>query len=108
MHLVVKKEDYIGVFGYFGDTLETIVNTSGKTVTFTLVVSNTDQRILTLENDESYDIRLGDGSRLDAETCIRSRFMPHVRTLETISLDVIWAGPSRACSGPCAGIAPGL
>ncbi len=108
MHLEVKKEEYIGVFGYFGDTLERIVNTSGKTITITLVVSNTDQRILTLGNDESYDIYLGDGSRLDAETCIRSRFMPHVRTLETITLDVIWAGPSRACSGPHAGITPGL
>lgn len=107
MQLVVTKEDYVGVFGYFGDALETIVNTSGRTITFTLVVSNTDQRILTLKEDESYDIHLGDGSRLDAETCIRARFMPHVRTLETIVLDVIWAGPSRA-SGPCAGIAPGL
>lgn len=100
MHLVVKKEEYIGVFGYLGDTLETIVNISGKTITFTLVVSNTDQRILTLGEDESYDIYLGDGSRIDAETCIRARFMPHVRTFETIALDVMWAGPSRSWRGP--------
>lgn len=80
---ILKQEEY-AVFGYLADILYSIVNKTGKTIQILLVLENDDQRPLTLDSNQRYIIDM------DVGPCIKRRFMPYVKTVETIQLDVEW------------------
>lgn len=82
--LRILDDEEIGVFGYFASHLDSIVNVSGRRITCTVVLGPIDSRLISLDEGERYAICL------DTETCIRRRFMPHIRTTETVEFDVVW------------------
>ena len=87
-HRLIVPPGDVGVLGYLGDRVQAIVNRSGAPVRCTFAVSPTDCRALLLGNDELYPVHI------DAENCIRQRFMPHIvesSGAQTIALDVLWS-----------------
>jgi hypothetical protein len=80
---ILQQEEY-AVFGYLADILYAITNKTGKPIDILLVLDNDDQRPLTLDTNQCYIIDM------DVGPCIKRRFMPFVKTYETIQLDVEW------------------
>jgi hypothetical protein len=86
-HRLIVPPGDVGVLGYLGDRVQAIINRSGVPVRCSFAVSPTDCRALLLGNDELYPVQI------DADTCIRQRFMPHIVEscgAQTIALDVLW------------------
>lgn len=80
----VSSDEEFGVLGYFGDILVALENKSGRSVRFGLALSENVQHDVFLQNNQRWDIDML------AVDFIRKRFMPYIRTNETIEIDVVW------------------
>lgn len=80
---ILKQEEY-AVFGYLADILYAITNATKNPIEILLVLDKNDRRPLTLDAHQCYIIDM------DIHSSIKRRFMPYVKTHETIQLDVEW------------------